>query len=86
MQCRSGCGACCTAPSISSSIPGMPEGKPAGVRCIQLGDDARCLIFGQTERPAVCSGLQPSAEMCADNTHNAMAFLTRLEDLTRPAA
>ncbi|MGV3678734.1 MAG: YkgJ family cysteine cluster protein [Acidovorax sp.] len=86
MQCRPGCGACCTAPSISSPIPGMPEGKPAGVRCIQLGDDARCLIFGQPERPAVCSGLQPSAEMCADNTQEAMAFLTRLEDLTRPAA
>ena len=86
MQCRSGCGACCTAPSISSPIPGMPEGKPAGVRCIQLADDARCLIFGHPERPAVCSGLQPSAEMCAGSTHEAMAFLTRLEDLTRPAA
>ena len=36
-------------------------GKPAGVRCIQLGDDARCLIFGHPARPAVCSGLQPSA-------------------------
>ncbi|MDZ7865003.1 YkgJ family cysteine cluster protein [Acidovorax sp.] len=86
MQCRSGCGACCTAPSISSPIPGMPEGKPAGVRCIQLGDDARCLIFGHPARPAVCSGLQPSAEMCADSTPAAMAFLTRLEDLTRPSA
>ncbi|CAN7189348.1 MULTISPECIES: YkgJ family cysteine cluster protein [unclassified Acidovorax] len=86
MQCRSGCGACCTAPSISSPIPGMPQGKPAGVRCIQLGDDARCLIFGHPARPAVCSGLQPSAEMCADSTPAAMAFLTRLEDLTRPSA
>lgn len=25
MDCRSGCGACCIAPSISSPIPGMPE-------------------------------------------------------------
>ncbi|ENR9132482.1 TPA: YkgJ family cysteine cluster protein, partial [Shigella flexneri] len=24
MECRPGCGACCTAPSISSPIPGMP--------------------------------------------------------------
>ncbi len=86
MQCRSGCGACCTAPSISSPIPGMPLGKPAGVRCIQLADDARCLIFGHPERPAVCSGLMPSAEMCADNALQAMAFLTRLEELTRPSA
>ncbi|HNV09555.1 MAG TPA: YkgJ family cysteine cluster protein, partial [Dokdonella sp.] len=29
MSCRSGCGACCIAPSISSPIPGMPNGKPA---------------------------------------------------------
>lgn len=64
----------------------MPEGKPAGVRCVQLGDDARCLIFGHPARPAVCSGLQPSAEMCADSTLAAMAFLARLEDLTRPSA
>ena len=36
MQCRAGCGACCIAISISSPIPGMPLGKPAGVRCVQL--------------------------------------------------
>ena len=30
MRCREGCGACCIAPSIASSIPGMPDGKPAG--------------------------------------------------------
>ncbi|MGU7695722.1 YkgJ family cysteine cluster protein, partial [Escherichia coli] len=29
MECRPDCGACCTAPSISSPIPGMPDGKPA---------------------------------------------------------
>ncbi|MFC0402948.1 YkgJ family cysteine cluster protein [Paraburkholderia rhizosphaerae] len=50
--CRPGCGACCIAPSISSPIPGMPDGKPAGVRCVQLGDDLRCAIFGKPERPA----------------------------------
>ncbi|MDR8085529.1 YkgJ family cysteine cluster protein, partial [Acinetobacter baumannii] len=27
-QCRPHCGACCTAPSITSPIPGMPNGKP----------------------------------------------------------
>ncbi|HVK38365.1 MAG TPA: YkgJ family cysteine cluster protein, partial [Candidatus Kapabacteria bacterium] len=36
MTCRDGCGACCIAPSITSPIPGMPDGKPAGVRCVQL--------------------------------------------------
>lgn len=63
----------------------MPGGKPAGVRCIQLGDDARCRIFGQPERPAVCAGLAPSAEMCGDSTDQALAYLARLERLTQPA-
>ena len=55
LSCRMGCGACCIAPSISSPIPGMPQGKPAGVRCVQLTDDNRCAIFGQPERPKVGS-------------------------------
>ena len=29
-MCRPGCGACCIAPSITSPIPGMPDGKPVG--------------------------------------------------------
>ncbi|MFN3377611.1 MAG: YkgJ family cysteine cluster protein [Burkholderiaceae bacterium] len=84
MQCRSGCGACCIAPSISSPIPGMPQGKPAGVRCVQLGDDARCRIFGHPGRPAVCAGLQPSAEMCGTSAAEALRTLARLERLTQP--
>jgi Fe-S-cluster containining protein len=86
LPCRPGCGACCTAPSISSPIPGMPQGKPAGVRCVQLGDDERCRIFGQPGRPAVCAQLQPSAEMCGDSREQAMRGLTELEALTRPGA
>ncbi|QSA20024.1 YkgJ family cysteine cluster protein, partial [Vibrio furnissii] len=42
MDCRLGCGACCIAPSISSPIPGMPNGKPAGTRCIQLNENNLC--------------------------------------------
>src|SRR6185369_11273141 len=63
MDCRVGCGACCVALSISSPIPGMPDGKPAGVRCVQLSDDNRCKIYGQPERPEVCNRLRPSEEM-----------------------
>ncbi|MDQ8034236.1 MAG: YkgJ family cysteine cluster protein [Bordetella sp.] len=84
MQCRPRCGACCTAPSISSPIPGMPDGKPAGVRCIQLDDEHGCRIFGQPERPAVCGGLQPSVVMCGDSRAQAMAWLTNLERATAP--
>ena len=72
IDCRPGCGACCTAPSISSAIPGMPHGKPAGVRCLQLGADQRCLIFGQPGRPTVCASLQPEPTMCGDQRSDAM--------------
>lgn len=84
MNCRSGCGACCIAPSITSPIPGMPEGKPAGVRCVQLDEDNRCRLFGRPERPAFCAGLQPSAEMCGGSREQAIAWLGRLERQTAP--
>ena len=85
MNCRPECGACCTAPSISSAIPGMPTGKPAGVRCVQLAADNRCMLFGRPERPAVCSGLKPASEMCGADRDAALLFLTRLELETTPA-
>ena len=82
--CRENCGACCIAPSISSPIPGMPEGKPAGISCIHLDSAMRCRIFGQRERPSVCSSLQPSAEMCGKCRKEAMTYLENLERLTAP--
>ncbi len=82
MQCRPGCAACCIAPSISSAIPGMEHGKPAGVRCVQLDDQDRCRLFGDPRRPAVCASLAASDEMCGDRREVAMAFLDRLERLT----
>ena len=84
MDCRPGCGACCTAPSISTPIPGMPQGKPAGVACVQLDDQMRCRIFGQAGRPAVCAGLRPSPDMCGTSRAQAQQILARLETLTRP--
>ena len=83
-MCRSGCAACCIAPSITSPIPGMPDGKPAGVACIQLDEAMSCRIFGKPERPAFCGGLQASREMCGDNREQAMIWLSRLEEQTRP--
>ena len=84
MNCRPGCGACCIAPSISSAIPGMPGGKPAGVRCVQLDAANNCLIFGHPERPAVCGQLQPSVEMCGQDAAAAGVWLTQLERATCP--
>lgn len=82
MECRAGCGACCIAPSISSPIPGMPHGKPAGVRCVQLNDNFLCAIFGRPERPAVCSGFRAEAEVCADDRESAIRLLGWLEQAT----
>ncbi|QNM96881.1 YkgJ family cysteine cluster protein [Chitinimonas koreensis] len=79
MECRPRCAACCIAPSISSPIPGMPDGKPAGVPCIQLDEELRCRIFGRPERPAVCGGLKASEEMCGDDRGQALRFLGWLE-------
>ncbi len=84
MECRIGCGACCIAPSISSAIPGMPDGKPAGVRCVQLTSDNRCRLFGKPERPEVCKRLQPSEEMCGHSAQDAFIHLTLLEKMTSP--
>ena len=77
-QCRPGCGACCIAPSISSL------NKPAGHPCPHLDEDWRCRLFGRTERPACCSGLQPSPEMCGKTRDEALRWLGELEALTRP--
>ena len=83
-ECRENCGACCIAPSISSSIPGMAAGKPAGVPCVNLDERMRCRIFTHPDRPKVCASLQPSVEMCGKCAAEAMAFLTELERKTAP--
>ncbi|MGQ0700873.1 MAG: YkgJ family cysteine cluster protein [Panacagrimonas sp.] len=83
-SCRMHCAACCIAPSISSPIPGMPLGKPAGVRCVQLDERSKCRLFGDPRRPAVCGGLQASVEMCGASREHALHFLSNLEAATRP--
>jgi uncharacterized protein len=85
MQCRRGCAACCIAPSISSPIPGMLHGKPAGVRCVQLTDDDRCKLWGRPERPAVCGRFAPALDSCGTSRAQAFSILTRWERLTEPA-
>ena len=62
----------------------MPNGKPAGVACVQLDADLRCRLFGRPERPAVCVDLRPSVEMCGDSREQAMLWLSRLEQQTAP--
>jgi len=83
MDCRPHCGACCIAPSITSLIPGMPHGKRAGERCVQLLPDYRCALFGKPERPAFCVSLRPAESMCGATRDEALAYLTNLEAETK---
>lgn len=77
--CRPGCGACCIAPSISSPIPGMPDGKPAGVRCVQLDTHNLCRLFGDPRRPAVCARFAFDPELCGESRNEALERIAHLE-------
>lgn len=78
MKCREGCAACCIALSISSPIPGMPEGKPAGVRCIHLLDDYKCDIYTSPGKPKVCDDFKAELQFCGSDREEAMRILSSL--------
>ncbi|MDZ7852727.1 MAG: YkgJ family cysteine cluster protein [Halomonas sp.] len=78
-DCRPGCGACCIAPSISSPIPGMPDGKPAGVRCAQLDEANLCRLFGDPRRPTVCARFDYDPELCGKDRDEALRRIEALE-------
>lgn len=82
VDCRPGCGACCIAPSISSFVPGMPKGKPAGVRCINLTNSNFCQLFLDETRPKICAKFTADADMCGNNNQEALVNLQKLEHLT----
>ncbi len=86
MECRAGCGACCVAISISSPIPGMPEGKPAGIRCLHLRSDGLCALFNRPERPAVCSAFQAEEMVCGSSRDEALVLIAALEAFSAPGA
>ncbi len=80
MNCRVECGACCAAPSISSPLPGMPEGKPAGVLCVNLSANYSCKVY--INRPKVCKDFTPSVEYCGGNREEALMILEKMEKMT----
>ena len=82
MNCREGCSACCIAPSISTPLPGMPHGKPAGERCLHLSVDYLCGLFGQPERPAVCGAFQADIEVCGSSQAEAIKLIGWWEQVT----
>jgi uncharacterized protein len=78
MECRKGCAACCIALSISSPIPGLPDGKPAGIRCIHLLDNYKCAIYSSIEKPKVCDDFKAEPQFCGENSEEAMNILSSL--------
>ncbi len=84
MKCREGCAACCIAPSISSPLPLLPRGKPAGVRCPHLSPELKCELWLKPARPLVCGGFEASRDVCGGCREEALANLQELERLTAP--
>ena len=84
MECRKGCGACCIGMSISSPIPGMPNGKPAGIKCVNLTRDNLCALFGDPTRPAICKQFSATQEICGNNRAEAMFAIALYETVTAP--
>lgn len=60
----------------------MPNGKPAGVRCLQLSDDNLCLLFGDPSRPAFCAAFKASPGTCGESAEEALKIITDLETQT----
>lgn len=85
MDCRPGCGACCIAPSISSPIPGMPNGKPAGERCLHLSVEMLCALFGLPGRPDVCGQFKADLDVCGSSQDEAIRLIGWWEQATTAA-
>ena len=57
----------------------MPNGKPAGARCVQLTSDNRCRLFGLPSRPPVCRDFTPEVAICGTGFDEAMRRIAVLE-------
>jgi hypothetical protein len=63
----------------------MPNGKPAGVACINLDPiNYSCVIWGQSTYPEVCRQFMPCADACGDNREQALHLIETLEQQTNP--
>jgi hypothetical protein len=59
----------------------MPDGKPAGVRCIHLTGDYRCGIIDNPARPKVCEQFKAEEMVCGGNREEAVKNLAFLEGI-----
>ena len=65
-------------------MPGMPYGKPAGVRCLHLNEDRLCTLYESPERPDICRRFAPELAFCGANFDDAIEKFSVLELETRP--
>ncbi len=84
MECRKGCAACCIEASISQAIPGMPGGKPGGVRCVNLDEHGLCTIWNTPDYPSACRNFTPTPEFCGSTNEEAMSILRAFDKATTP--
>lgn len=61
-------------------LPGMPNGKLAGERCVHLLDDFSCAIYD--ERPPFCADFQAEESVCGVDRAEAIELITFLERST----
>lgn len=63
----------------------MPDGKPAGVICVNLDPATRrCRIWGQPDYPEVCRRFPAAVDTCGASRVEALVLLGDLEADTRP--
>jgi len=65
-------------------MPGMEGGKPAGVRCIHLTDDLKCLIYTDPLKPKVCDDFKAEPEFCGSDREEALRILYSLSNPPTP--
>jgi len=56
----------------------MPDGKEAGVRCVNLMDDYKCAVYNDPGYPKVCAGFNAEKEFCGSAREEAMKILGSL--------
>jgi hypothetical protein len=61
-------------------MPGMADGKPAGVRCIHLLEDCTCSIYNSKDKPKVCSDFMAEPDFCGSTQEEALRILYSLSE------
>ena len=56
----------------------MPNGKPAGIKCVHLTNDRKCDLFGKPDRPKVCGDFQAEPLFCGGSPDEAKKILSSL--------